>query len=127
MSQVADAGGRLAVRARRGLANLARIRGDFPTALAAVPTLGWKGRHHRVLGHIRWPHGDIDRAVAAFEAARTEAEQHDAPGERAIAQTHIALVTAFADPARADDELALAHQLLAHLDQRATTLLAHVA
>ncbi|MGW7261285.1 ATP/GTP-binding protein [Streptomyces sp. NPDC054834] len=127
MRQVADAGGRLAVRARRGLANLARIRGDFPTALAAVPTLGWKGRHHRVLGHIRWPHGDIDRATAAFEAARTEAEQHDAPGERAIAQTHIALVTAFADPARADDELALAHQLLAHLDQRATTLLAHVA
>lgn len=126
MRQVADAGGRLAVRARRGLANLARIRGDFPTALAAVPTLGWKGRHHRVLGHIRWPHGDIDRATAAFEAARTEAEQHDAPGERAIAQTHIALVTAFADPARADDELALAHQLLAHLDQRATTLLAHV-
>ncbi|MFG2681279.1 ATP/GTP-binding protein [Streptomyces sp. NPDC048392] len=126
MRQVADANGRLAPRARRGLANLARIRGDFPTALAAIPTLGWEGRQHRVLGHIRWPHGDIDRAVAAFEAARTEAEQHDALGEQAIAQTHIALVTAFADPVRADDELALAHQLLDRLDQRATTLLAHV-
>lgn len=90
MRQVADAGDRLAPRARRGLANLARIRGDFPTALATVPTLGWKGRQHRVLGHIRWPHGDIDRAVAAFEAARTEADQHDAPCERAITQTHIA-------------------------------------
>jgi tetratricopeptide (TPR) repeat protein len=125
--QVADADGRLAPRARRGLANLARIRGDFPTALAAIPTLGWKGRHHRVLGHIRWPHGDIDGAVEAFEAARTEAEQHDAPGERAIAQTLLSLVTAFTDPARADDELALAHQLLDQLDQRATTLLAQVA
>ncbi|WP_316782906.1 ATP/GTP-binding protein [Streptomyces sasae] len=126
MRQVADAGGRLAPRARRGLANLARISGDFATALTAVPTLGWEGRHHRVLGHIRWPHGDFDGAVAAYKAARLEAEQHDAPGERAIAQTHIALVTAFADPARADDELSLAHQLLDQLDQRATTLLAHV-
>ncbi|WP_413804278.1 ATP/GTP-binding protein [Streptomyces sp. OE57] len=127
MRQVADAGGRLAPRARRGLANLARIRGDFPTALAAIPTLGWEGRHHRVLAHIRWPHGDIDRAIAAFEAARAEAEQHDAPGERAIAQTLLALVTAFTDPHRADDELALAHQYLAQLDQRATTYYATVA
>ncbi|GAA3372616.1 ATP/GTP-binding protein [Streptomyces antimycoticus] len=127
MRQVADADGRLAPRAHRGLANLARIRGDFPTALAAIPTLGWKGRHHRVLAHIRWPHGDIDNAIAAFEAARTEAEQHNAPGERAIAQTLLALVTAFTDPHRADDELALAHQYLAPLDQRATTLYAHVA
>lgn len=127
MRQVADAGGRLALRGRRGLANLARIAGDFPTALSAVPTLGWEGRHHRVLAHIRWPHGDIDRAVAAFEAARTEAEQHNAPGERAIAQTLLALVVAFADPVRADDELALAHQLLAQLDQRATGFYAAVA
>ncbi|WP_316959640.1 ATP/GTP-binding protein [Streptomyces sp. TRM68367] len=125
--QVADADNRLAPRARRGLANLARIRGDFEAALAAVPTLGWKGRHHRVLGHIHFPHGDIDRAVAAFEDARTEAEQHDAPGERAIAQTLLALACAFTDPLRADDELTLAHQLLAQLDQRATTLLAQVA
>ncbi|MGY1503740.1 tetratricopeptide repeat protein (plasmid) [Streptomyces sp. QTS52] len=125
--QVADADGRLAPRARRGLANLARIQGDFPTALAAVPTLGWKGRHHRVLGHIRWPHGDMDRAIAAFEDARAEAEQHDAQGEQAIAQTLLALVTSFTDPDRADDELALAHQLLTRTDQRATTLLAQVA
>ncbi|MFD4605688.1 tol-pal system YbgF family protein [Streptomyces sp. NPDC058464] len=125
--QVAEADSRLAPRGRRGLANLARISGDFPTALAAVPTLGWEGRHHRVLGHIRWPHGDMDRTRAAFEDARDEAEQHDAPGEQAIAQTHIALATAFTDPARADDELALAHQLLARLDQRATTLLADIA
>ncbi len=127
MRHVADAGGRLAPRARRGMANLARIRGDFPTALAAVPSLGWEGRHHRVLAHIHFPHGDIDRAAAAFEAARTEAEEHDAPGERAIAQTLLALVTAFTDPVRADDELTLAHQLLDQLDQRATVLYARVA
>ncbi|MEU7160365.1 ATP/GTP-binding protein [Streptomyces chrestomyceticus] len=127
MRHVADAGGRLAPRARRGMASLARIRGDFPTAFAAVPSLGWEGRHHRVLAHIHFPHGDIDRAAAAFEAARTEAEEHDAPGERAIAQTLLALVTAFADPVRADDELSLAHQLLDQLDQRATVLYARVA
>ena len=103
------------------------IRGGFPTALEAVPILGWKGRHHRVLAHIRWPHGDIDRAAAAFEAARTEAEQHDTPGERAIAQTLLALVTAFTNPLRADEELALAHQYLAPLNQRATVFYAHVA
>jgi hypothetical protein len=124
--QVSDADGRLAPRARRGLASLARIAGDFPVAFAALPTLGWEGRHHRVLGHIRWPHGDIDGAISAFEAARTEAEQHDAPGERAIAQTLLALACAFADPLRADDELDLAQQLLEPLDQRATTLYAHV-
>ncbi|MGA4953776.1 ATP/GTP-binding protein [Streptomyces lydicamycinicus] len=127
MRQVAEADGRLAQRARRGMAQLARIRGDFPTARAAVPTLGWKGRHHRVLAHIWFPHGDIERAAAAFEDARTEAEQHDAPGERAIAQTLLALVVAFADPLRADDEIALAHQYLAPLDQRATTFYAAVA
>ncbi|MEW1551838.1 tetratricopeptide repeat protein [Streptomyces tsukubensis] len=127
MQHVADAGGRLAPKARRGLANLDRISGDFPAALAAVPTLGWKGRHHRVAGDIHWPHGDIDQAIAAFEAARAEAEQHNAPGERAIVQVRLALVTAFADPDRAGDELDLAHQLLAPLDQRATTLLAHIA
>ncbi|MFI8393093.1 hypothetical protein [Streptomyces sp. NPDC085540] len=66
MQQVAESGGRYAPRAQRGLANLARLSGDFPTALAAVPTLGRKGRHHRVLGDIRWSQGDTGRAVAAF-------------------------------------------------------------
>ncbi|MFF3558253.1 ATP/GTP-binding protein [Streptomyces tsukubensis] len=127
MQRVADAGSRLAPKARRGLANLDRISGDFPAALTAVPTLGWKGRHHRVAGDIHWPHGNIDQAIAAFEAARAEAEQHNASGERAIAQVRLALATAFADPVRAGDELDLAHQLLAPLDQRATTLLAHIA
>ncbi|MFF4534228.1 ATP/GTP-binding protein [Streptomyces sp. NPDC001407] len=126
MQQVADTGGRLAPKARRGLANLARLAGDFPTALAAVPTLGWQGRHHRVLGDIHWSHADTAQAVAAFEAGRTEAEQHGAAGERAMTQVRLALAVSFADPDRADDELALAHQLLDGLDQRANTLLAHI-
>ncbi|KIF03876.1 ATP/GTP-binding protein, partial [Streptomyces sp. RSD-27] len=126
MQQVADADGRLSPKARRGLANLARLAGDFPTALAAVPTLGWKGRHHRVLGDIRWSQADTAAAVSAFEAGRTEAEQHGAAGERAMMQVRLALAVSFADPDRADDELALAHQLLDGLDQRSNTLLAQV-
>lgn len=113
-------------KARRSLANLARISGDFPAALAAVPTLGWKGRHHRVAGDIHWPHANLDQAIAAFEAALAESEHHDAPGELALTQVRLALATAFTDPARAHDELALTHQYLP-LDQRATTLLAHIA
>ncbi|MET9954453.1 ATP/GTP-binding protein [Streptomyces sp. NPDC006339] len=127
MQQVADIGGRLATKARRGLANLARLAGDFPTALAAVPTLGWKGRHHRVLGDIHWSQADTAQAVAAFEAGRAEAEQHAAAGERAMMQVRLALAVSFADPVRADDELALAHQLLDGLDQRSNALLAQVA
>ncbi|MFB8039194.1 hypothetical protein ACFC5Z_41160 [Streptomyces sp. NPDC056004] len=126
MQQVADSGGRLALKARRGLANLARLAGDFPTALAAVPALGWKGRHHRVLGDIHWSHADTAQAVTAFEAGRAEAEQHGAVGERAMTQSRLALALSFADPARADDDLALAHQLLNGLDQRSNTLLAQV-
>nr|WTB12031.1 hypothetical protein OG546_49570 [Streptomyces antimycoticus] len=102
----------------------ARARGRVGGRLSIAT---WEGRHYRVLAHIRWPHGDIDRATAAFEAARAEAEQHNAPGERAIAQTLLALVTSFTDPLRADDELTLAHQCLAQLDQRATTYYAAVA
>ncbi|MER5974213.1 hypothetical protein ABT112_31665 [Streptomyces sp. NPDC002055] len=101
MQQVADADGRLAVKARRALANLARLAGDFPTALAAVPTLGWKGRHHHVLGDIHWSHADTAAAVAAFEAGRAEAEQHGAAGERAMMQVRLALAVSFADPDRA--------------------------
>ncbi|MFE5549219.1 hypothetical protein ACFQ71_36105 [Streptomyces sp. NPDC056534] len=126
MRQVADADGRFAPKARRGLANLARLAGDFPTALAAVPALGWKGRHHRVLGDIRWSEADTVLAVAAFEASRAEAEQHGAADERAMMQVRLALAVSFADPARAGDELALAHQLLKSLDQRSNTLLALV-
>ncbi len=41
MQLVAEGGGRLAPAARRGLAHLARLAGDFPTALDTARTLGW--------------------------------------------------------------------------------------
>jgi hypothetical protein len=113
-------GGRLAPAAARGLAHLARAVGDFPTALATARTLGWPGRGNRVLGDIHFAHGDMDQAAACFTAARAEAEQHANLGEQAIAQANLAITYAFTDPDRADDEIALAEQLLAGLDQRAT-------
>ncbi|MFJ4192089.1 hypothetical protein [Kitasatospora sp. NPDC089509] len=127
MRYVAAGGGRLAPQAQRGIANLARIAGDFPTALAAAFTLTWTSRRHRVRGDILWPQGDFTAAAQALRDGRAEAEQHDAPGKRAIAQTRLALVTAFTDPARADEEIGLARQYLEPLDQRATVLLNHVA
>ncbi|MGK5629151.1 ATP/GTP-binding protein [Streptomyces sp. URMC 123] len=127
MQRVAAGGGRLAPAARRGLAHLARIRGDFPAAMETARTLGWEGRHHRVMGDLWWPHGHIDRAVAAYEAARAEAEQHGVAGERATVQAHLALAVAFTDPERADDELELARLLLDGLDLRATRLTSQIA
>ncbi|MFC9131878.1 ATP/GTP-binding protein [Streptomyces sp. NPDC057099] len=127
MQAVADGGGRLAPAARRGLAHLARMAGDFPTALATAHTLGWEGRHHRVEGDIWWPHGAMDRAAAAYAAARDEAEHHGVTGERGNSQAHRAFALAFTDQAVADDELALAEQLLAGVDLRATTLITHIA
>ncbi|MEU8136532.1 hypothetical protein [Streptodolium elevatio] len=120
MRIVAAGGGRLAPAARRGLAHLARLAGDFPTALDVARTLGWEGRHHRVEGDVLWLQGDIDAAAAAYGAARDEAEQHGIAGERATSQTHRAFVLAFTDPGLADDEIDLAHQLLTGLDLRAT-------
>ncbi|MER7183246.1 ATP/GTP-binding protein, partial [Streptomyces hyaluromycini] len=117
----------LAPAARRGLAHLARMAGDFPTALATARALGWEGRHHRVEGDIWWPHGAMDRAAAAYTAARDEAEQHGVTGERGNSQAHLAFALGFTDPAAADNELALAEQLLASVDLRATTLITHIA
>lgn len=127
MQLVADGGGRLAPAARRGLAHLARLAGDFPTAYDTARTLGWEGRHHRVEGDILWPHGDMERAAAAYEAARHEAEQHNVAGERATSQAQRAFVLAFTNPDAADDELHLAEQLLIGLDLRATTLTTKIA
>ncbi|WP_414170892.1 ATP/GTP-binding protein (plasmid) [Streptoverticillium reticulum] len=127
MQRVAEAGGRLAPDARRGLVHLARMAGDFPTALDAAQALGEEGRQHRVLGDIWWPQGDLPRAAAAYEAARAQAEEHSLAGERAIAQAQRAFVAAFTDPAQADDEITLARQLLDGLDLRATALTIEIA
>ncbi|MEU0273783.1 SPOR domain-containing protein [Streptomyces sp. NPDC006307] len=127
MQLVAGGGGRLAPAARRGLAHLARLAGDFPTAYDTARTLGWAGRQHRVEGDILWPHAELDRAAAAYAAARVQAEQHGVAGERATSQAHRAFVLAFTDPAVADDELHLAEQLLTGLDLRATSFTVRIA
>ncbi|MFJ6699851.1 tetratricopeptide repeat protein [Streptomyces sp. NPDC091272] len=127
MQAVADGQGRLAPAARRGLAHLARMAGDFPTALTTAHSLGWEGRHHRVQGDIWWPHGDMNRAADAYAAARDEADTHGITGERGNSQAHRAFALAFTDPATADSELDLTEQLLAGLDLRATTLITHIA
>ncbi|MFI5808642.1 ATP/GTP-binding protein [Streptomyces sp. NPDC051561] len=127
MQTVADGQGRLAPAARRGLAHLARMAGDFPTALTTARTLGWEGRHHRVQGDIWWLHADMDRAAVAYAAARDEADTHGVTGERGNSQAHRAFALAFTDPSVADSELALAEQLLAGVDLRVTTLITHIA
>ncbi|WP_314223579.1 ATP/GTP-binding protein [Streptomyces zaehneri] len=125
--QVAEGEGRLAQAARRGLAQAARLAGDFPTTLAAAQTLGWEGRHQRVLGDLYWIQGEPQRAAEAYLAGRLEAEQHAKAGEAAHNQALRALTLAFVDPRQADDELDLAEQLLAGLDLRATTINAAIA
>jgi hypothetical protein len=125
--QVADGGGRLAPAARRGLAQAARLAGDFPTTLTAAQALGWEGRHQRVLGDLYWIQGEPQRAAETYLAGRHEAEQHAKAGEAAHNQALRALALAFVDPRQADDELDLAEQLLAGLDLRATTINAAIA
>ncbi|MEU3564178.1 ATP/GTP-binding protein [Kitasatospora sp. NPDC006786] len=127
MQQVAAGTTRLAPAARRGLAHLARLDGDFPTALAAAQNLGWAGRQHRVLGDLWWVHAEMDQAAAAYQAARTDAEQHSVAGETATSQAQLAFVRAFTDPETADDDLDLAARLLVGLDLRATTLTTRIA
>ncbi|MGQ4328620.1 ATP/GTP-binding protein [Streptomyces hayashii] len=127
MQSVASAGGRLASTARRGLAHLSRLSGDFPTAVEAAERLGWEGRHHRVLGDVWWVQGDMERAVAAYLAGRNEAEEHGAGGETAMVQAHLAFVVSFSDPLRADDELDLANRLLSQLSLRSSEMTARIA
>ncbi|MFD7206288.1 ATP/GTP-binding protein [Streptomyces sp. NPDC059893] len=124
---VADSEGRLASAARRGLAQAARLAGDFPTALAAAQQLGWEGRHMRVQGDLYWVQGEPERAAAAYLAGRTEAEAHAKAGEMAHNQALRSLAVALTDPCAADDELDLAEQLLVGLDLRATTINAAIA
>ncbi|MFI9788521.1 ATP/GTP-binding protein [Kitasatospora sp. NPDC051984] len=127
MRQVADGTTALAPRARRGLAHLARIAGDLPAALTIAQQVGWEGRQQRIYGDLWWLQGDMDQAAAAYRAGRAEAEQHAVAGEQAICQAQLALVTALADPAAGDAEIALAEQLLTGLNQQATTLTVRTA
>ncbi|AZM54549.1 ATP/GTP-binding protein [Streptomyces sp. WAC 01529] len=122
MQLVAAGGGRLAPNARRGLAHLARLAGDFPTALEAAAHLGWAGRHHRVVGDVQWVQGDMPLAAQAFGAAVAEAEEHGKNGEAAMSQAMRAFTLAFTTDPATDDEIDLGEHLLAQVDLRAATL-----
>ncbi|MFE5512372.1 hypothetical protein ACFQ9J_17515 [Streptomyces sp. NPDC056529] len=91
-------------KAQRDLGRSAESCRDmqYLAAHALVPSLGRPGRHHRVDGDIWWPHGDMRRAATAYEAARTEAEQHGVAGERATCQARRALALAFHHAVRDD-------------------------
>lgn len=69
----------------------------------------------------------MHRAATAYQAARTEAEQHAVAGERATCQAQRAFTLAFTDPDIADDELDLAEHFLTGLDLRATRLTTQIA
>ncbi|MBG7704665.1 hypothetical protein HCJ76_42910 [Streptomyces sp. MC1] len=106
------------------------MRSTVLSACTGMVLLGWAGRQHRVEGDVLWPHCDMDRAAAAYAAAREQAEQaeqHGVAGERATSQAQGNLVVAFTDPDSADDELHLAEQLLTGLDLRATSLTVRIA
>lgn len=127
MQRVASTDGRLASAARRGLAHLSRVSGDFPAAVEAAEMLGWEGRHQRVLGDVWWVQGEIERAIAAYLASRREAEENGAAGETAMSQAHLAFAASFTDPLRADDELDLADRLLSRTSLRSSEMTARIA
>ncbi|MEU1328416.1 ATP/GTP-binding protein [Streptomyces sp. NPDC005865] len=127
MQLVVAGGGRLAPNARRGLAHLSRLAGDFPTALEAAEHLGWAGRHHRVVGDVRWVQGDMSLAAQAFGAARTEAEEHGKSGEAAMSQAMRAFTLAFTTDPTIEDEIDLGEHLLTQVDLRAATLDVRIA
>ncbi|WP_446039970.1 ATP/GTP-binding protein [Streptomyces sp. SID1121] len=127
MQLVADGGGRLAANARRGLAHLSRLAGDFPTALETGERLGWEGRHHRVVGDVQWVQGDMPLAAQAFGEARAEGEEHGRNGEAAMAQAMRAFTLAFTTNPIVNDEIDLAEHLLAQVDLRAATLDVRIA
>ncbi|MEU7578685.1 ATP/GTP-binding protein [Streptomyces sp. NPDC041068] len=127
MQMAADGGGRLAANARRGLAHLSRLAGDFPTALEAAERLGWEGRHRRVVGDVQWVQGDMPLAAQAFEAARAEGEEHGKSGEAAMSQAMRAFTLAFTTDPTIDDEIDLGEHLLAQVDLRAATLDVRIA
>lgn len=69
----------------------------------------------------------MERAVAAYLAGRSEAEEHGVVGETAMVQAHLAFAVSFSDPLRADDELDLAERLLSHLSLRSSEMTARIA
>jgi hypothetical protein len=121
--EAADADGRLALRARRGLANLARIRSDFPAALA--PGLeGPPPPHPRAHPLPARRHGPCHRRVRRRTDRSRTAQRPGRAGHRPDPPLP-GLCLHRPGPCRR--RTCPRRQLLGQLDQRATTLLAQVA
>ncbi|WP_406515749.1 ATP/GTP-binding protein [Streptomyces sp. NBC_00873] len=112
MRQVADAGGRLAPTAARGLVHLARRVGRFERVRIAVDALGPEGRADRARGDLWWTQGNIGPACSAYAAGRDEALHLDQPGEAALSQACLAFAAAFQDRPRAAEQIARAEDML---------------
>ncbi|MFF3468042.1 hypothetical protein ACWCQN_45050 [Streptomyces sp. NPDC001984] len=86
MQLVVDGSGRLAPPHGAGLAHLARLAGDLPTARDVAGTLGWPGRHHRLKSDVWWVQGDMAHAAAATRPnstawpANAPPPRHSGPG-----------------------------------------------
>lgn len=104
MRQVADAGGRLAPTAARGLVHLARRVGRFERVRIAVDALGPEGRADRARGDLWWTQGNIGPACSAYAGARDEALGLDQRGEAALSQACLAFAAAFQDRPRAAEQ-----------------------
>lgn len=112
MRLVADAGGRLASTAGRGLVHLARRVGRFPQVKAGAEALGTEGRRDRALGDLWWTQGNMALACSSYAVNRDEASGSGQPGEAALSQACLAFASAFRDRPRAGDEIVRAEKAL---------------
>ncbi|WP_123666448.1 ATP/GTP-binding protein [Actinocorallia herbida] len=112
MRAVADGGGRLAPDAARGILHLTRRLGHFPEAIAAAEGLGAEGKKERTVGEILWTQGSIGPACASFAQARDLAVDRRQHGEAALCQAYLAFSAAFADRARAIEQIDRADHML---------------
>lgn len=112
MRQVADAQGRLAPTAARGLVHLARRVGRFSQVQSAAQALGNEGRRDRALGDLWWTQGNIALACSSYTVNRDDALDLGQPGEAALSQACLAFASAFRDRPRAGEEIARAEDAL---------------
>ncbi|MGW0734435.1 ATP/GTP-binding protein [Streptomyces sp. NPDC002851] len=118
MRQVADAGGRLAPTAARGLVHLARRVGRFPQVYATAEALGVEGRRDRALGDLWWTQGNMALACSSYAVNRDQALRLGQPGEAALSQACLAFAAAFQGRPRAREEITRAEDALAGVSIR---------
>lgn len=112
MKLVASGRSPMAGDAARGLAHIARHRGDFPAALEATEALAHTTRYFRALGHLWWVHADVPLACSTYGTARDLAVAEHNPGQAALAQASLAMAASFDDRTRAAEQIRLADEYL---------------